>query len=120
MVKRVSICNCIRLIRIVLTFSVLVAFGIVAQLILDNQPTSEIDRYIELMLSVDLPVTFALLGIPKVTDAQLRQVATNACAPEETIWNMDRVINVDIVFYALKGADAAGRSYIQRTGWKKQ
>ncbi|EMD40047.1 hypothetical protein CERSUDRAFT_132843 [Gelatoporia subvermispora B] len=96
-----------------------VAFGTIVQLVLDGESTSEIDRYIELMLSVDLPVTFELLGIPKVTSEDLRKVAELACAPGETIWNMERVITPEIVVSALKGADAAGRDYIARTGWSK-
>ena len=82
-------------------------------------PTSELDRYIEFMLSVDLPVNFEQLGIPDVKDEKLREVAELACAEGETIWNLDRVINVDFVFGAIKAADAAGRDYIRRTGWKK-
>lgn len=96
-----------------------VAFGVVCQLVLDGVPTTELDRYIEFMLSVDLPVTFELLGIPKVKDEELRRVAELACAEGETIWNLDRVINVDFVFGAIKAADAASRDYIRRTGWKK-
>ncbi|KAI0771108.1 glycerol dehydrogenase [Trametes elegans] len=96
-----------------------VAFGTICQLVLDGVPTSELDRYIEFMLSVDLPVNFEQLGIPNVKDEELRHVAELACAPGETIWNLDRVINVDIVFGAIKAADAAGRDYVRRTGWKK-
>ncbi|GJE86600.1 glycerol dehydrogenase [Phanerochaete sordida] len=96
-----------------------VAFGIVCQLILDGADTAELERYIDLMLSVDLPITFELLGIPKVTDAELRAVAKAACAPTETIWNMERAINEDIVFHAIKGADTASREFIRRTGWRK-
>ncbi|KAH9851635.1 glycerol dehydrogenase [Lenzites betulinus] len=97
-----------------------VAFGTVCQLVLDGSPTSELDRYIEFMLSVDLPVTFDLLGIPGVKDDALRRVAELACAEGETIWNLDRVINVDIVYGAIKAADAAGRDYIKRTGWTRK
>jgi len=96
-----------------------VAFGIVCQLILDGASTEELDRYIGLMLSVDLPVSFEQLGIPNVTDEELRKVAQAACSPNETIWNMERVINPDLVFNAIKGANAASTDYIRRTGWKK-
>lgn len=71
------------------------------------------------MLSVDLPVTFAQLGIPNVKDEELREVARRSCAPGETIWNMERVVTEEAVFSAIKGADAAGRDFIARTGWKK-
>ncbi|KAI8978869.1 glycerol dehydrogenase [Trametes punicea] len=95
-----------------------VAFGTICQLVLDGVPTSELDRYIEFMLSVKLPVNFEQLGIPNVTDEELRRVAELACAESETIWNLDRIINVDFVFGAIKAADAAGRDYIERHGWK--
>ena len=72
------------------------------------------------MLSVDLPVTFEQLGIAKVTDAELHAVAKLACAPGETIWNMETAISEEIVFNAIKGANAASVSYIKRTGWKKE
>ncbi|KAL6308189.1 glycerol dehydrogenase [Sparassis latifolia] len=88
-----------------------VAFGTICQLILDGASTAELERYMELMRSVGLPITLAQLGIPNVTDEQLRSVARLACAPEETIWNLDRVLSDDIVFNAIKGADAAGRDY---------
>lgn len=73
------------------------------------------------MLSVDLPVTFELLGIPKVTDGELRAVAKLACSPGETIWSMDigDSITEEKVFHAIKAADAASREYIRRTNWLK-
>ena len=95
-----------------------VAFGTVAQLILNGAPSSELDVFLEFLLSVDLPITFEQLGIPKVTDDELRRVAKLSCAPGETIWNMEALITEDIVFGALKGADAAGREYITRTSKK--
>ena len=97
----------------------IVAFGTIAQLILSNSPASTLDTYISFMLSVDLPVTFAQLGVPNVTDEELRDVARLACAKGETIWNMETTVNEDIVFGAIKGANAAGEEYIRRTGWKK-
>ncbi|CAL1712116.1 unnamed protein product [Somion occarium] len=96
-----------------------VAFGTVAQLILVNATAATLDTYISFMLSVDLPVTFEQLGIPNVTDDELRAVAKLATAENETIWNMEETVTEESVFFALKGADAAGREYIRRTGWKK-
>ncbi|CCM06102.1 uncharacterized protein FIBRA_08350 [Fibroporia radiculosa] len=93
-----------------------VAFGVVCQLILDGAPTSEMDRYISLMVSVGLPTTLTDLGIENATDEELRLVAALACAPNETIWNMDRVITEDIVFNAIRGADIVGKDYKVRNG----
>ncbi|KAH9920437.1 glycerol dehydrogenase [Fomitopsis serialis] len=95
-----------------------VAFGTICQLVLDGAPTSESDRYIALMVSVGLPVTLADLGIGAATDEELIRVARLACAPNETIWNMDRLITEEIVFAAIKGADAAGRDWKVRNGVK--
>ena len=42
------------------------------QLILDNASTAEMDRYLELMVSVGLPIELADLGIGAATDAAPR------------------------------------------------
>ncbi|KAL1751882.1 hypothetical protein FB107DRAFT_278261 [Schizophyllum commune] len=96
-----------------------VAFGIVCQLVLDNAETAELDKYIGFLLSIDLPVTFDMMGIPDVTEPELRRVADIACAPGETIWNMESVITPDVVYQAILGADAAGREYCARAGFKR-
>ncbi|KAI0923311.1 hypothetical protein AcV7_005861 [Taiwanofungus camphoratus] len=92
-----------------------VAFGTVCQLILDGSPAAELERYIALMHSVDLPVTLAELGIEHASNDDLRRVAALACAPNETIWSMERVITEDIVLNAIKGADTVGRDYLAKT-----
>ncbi|KAA1470131.1 glycerol dehydrogenase [Dentipellis sp. KUC8613] len=96
-----------------------VSFGIGCQLILDGAPTAELDRYLALLHSVGLPITLEELGIAGVSDADLRRVAGLACAPNETIWNLDRIITEEIVFNAIKGADVAGRDYLKRAGETK-
>ena len=97
------------------------AFGVVVHLILINAPSSELDKYIAFMLSVNLPVTFELLGIPNVTDAEIRAVAKLACSPSETIWTMDigSSITEDKVFHAIKGADATSRNFIRSANYLK-
>ncbi|KAI0074769.1 glycerol dehydrogenase [Panus rudis PR-1116 ss-1] len=96
-----------------------VAFGIVAQLILSNSPPLELEEYLSVLLSVDLPITFEQLGIPDVTDEQIRAVAKLATAESETMWSLETVLNEDIVFGAIKAADAIGREYVKKVGWKK-
>lgn len=88
-----------------------VAFGTICQLILANESTASIDRYIELMLSVDLPVTFEMLGCKDAKEAELREVARLACAPGETIWSLDNVVvSGEVIYGTILAADAAGRS----------
>ena len=96
-----------------------VAFGTICQLVLDGRPTEELDRYIAFMLSVDLPITFEMLGIPKVTDDDIRRVAKLSCAPGETIWNMQDPVTEELVFGAIKAADAVGREFIARVKGKQ-
>ncbi|TCD68508.1 hypothetical protein EIP91_010564 [Steccherinum ochraceum] len=91
-----------------------VAFGTVAQLILTGTSSAELDVYLAFMLSVDLPITFEMLGIPKVTDEDIRRVAKLSCAPGETIWNMQDPVTEELVFGAIKAADAVGRDFILR------
>jgi len=95
-----------------------VAFGTIAQLILVGTPSKELDIYLAFMLSVDLPFTFAQLGIPNVTDEELRRVAKLSCAPGETIWNMEDPVTEELVFGAIKAADAVGKAFIARSGKK--
>lgn len=71
------------------------------------------------MSSVGLPVTFEQLGVPNVTDDELRAVAKAACVPNETVWNMERAINEEIIFNVIKGANAASLDYFRRAGVKK-
>ncbi|KAI0078654.1 glycerol dehydrogenase [Panus rudis PR-1116 ss-1] len=95
-----------------------VAFGIVAQLVLSNSPPEELEKYLTFLLSVDLPITFEQLGIPNVTDEQIRAVAKLATVETETVWWVDSVINEDLVFGAIKAADAIGREFVKKTGYK--
>ncbi|EPQ61039.1 glycerol dehydrogenase [Gloeophyllum trabeum ATCC 11539] len=92
-----------------------VNFGTVCQLLLSNTPAETLDRYLKLMVSVGLPVTFEQLGLKEVRDEDLRKVARLACSPGETIWNLDVVINEDVAYGLLKAADAVGREYLART-----
>ncbi|KAG7446753.1 glycerol dehydrogenase [Guyanagaster necrorhizus] len=93
-----------------------VNFGTICQLILSNTPHEEMDRYLEFMISVDLPITLEQLGAKDATNEQLKKVAELSCSENETIWNLDRVINVDVVFHTIKGADAIGRSFLKKKG----
>ncbi|KAF8880124.1 glycerol dehydrogenase, partial [Mucidula mucida] len=95
-----------------------VNFGTVCQLILSNSSAEEMDKYMELMVSVDLPITLKQLGVTDVTPEELRHVAELACSGNETIWNLPYVINIDLVYNAIVGADAAGHDFLRRKGIK--
>ncbi|KAI0074770.1 glycerol dehydrogenase [Panus rudis PR-1116 ss-1] len=97
-----------------------VAFGIVAQLVLSNTPPHELEKYLSVLLSVNLPITFEQLGISDVTDEQLRAVAKLATAETETVWCLESVVNEDVVYGAIKAADAVGKQFVRKMGWKKE
>ena len=88
-----------------------VAFGTIAQLVLENVSEEDLEDIILFCIDVGLPVTFEELGIKGVTDEELRKVAEAACAENDTIHNLPFEVTVDSVVSALKAADAYGRFY---------
>ncbi|MCB8606569.1 iron-containing alcohol dehydrogenase, partial [Veillonella nakazawae] len=65
-----------------------VAFGTLAQLILEDAPKAEIEEVVSFCLSVGLPVTLGDLGVKELNEEKLRKVAELSCAEGETIYNM--------------------------------
>jgi len=88
-----------------------VAFGTIAQLVLENSPTEEIEEVLDFCLAVGLPVCLADIGVPKITDQELREVAEKACIPEESIHSMPFPITVEAVMAAIITADRIGSEY---------
>jgi glycerol dehydrogenase len=89
-----------------------VAFGTLAQLVLENSPKEEIEKVIRFCHSVGLPVTLGDLGIDAVDREELMRVGELSCAPGETIHNMPFDIAPDDVFAAILTADALGKSLL--------
>lgn len=89
-----------------------VAFGTITQLVLENIPQEDLEEIILWCIEVGLPVTLAELGAGKVTDEQLMEVATTACAENDTLHNMPFEVTPETVFAAIKAADAYGRYYL--------
>lgn len=86
-----------------------VAIGVLAALFLTDQPPAMIDRVFGFCEAVNLPTTFADIGLAQVTDAEVMRVAEAACAAGETIHNEPHEISPAVVAGALKTADAEGR-----------
>lgn len=88
----------------------LVAFGTIAQLIIENADMDEIAEVIKFCISVGLPVTLEQVG---VTDKERVHIAAEkACAPGETIHNMPGDVTPDELFDALLAADALGKTFL--------
>lgn len=85
----------------------LVAFGTIAQLILEAAPKAELEEVITFCQSVGLPTTLAEVG---VTDSSRVMIAAEkACIPGETIHNMPGDVTPEQLYDALLAADRIGK-----------
>lgn len=91
-----------------------VAFGLLAQLMLESQAKSVVDEVLAFSNSVGLPTTFADVGIGNPSQQLLEVVAERATAPGETIHNEPMPVTPKLVVEAMRAADFAGASF-QRT-----
>ena len=90
-----------------------VAFGLLAQLVLEGQPRSVLNRVLGFATEVGLPITLADIGLADLPQEQLHTIAVRATAEGETIHNEPFDVRPDMVADAIRGADAVGRA------WKK-
>lgn len=88
-----------------------VSYGIVAQLILENRPQDELERYIDFMLKLDLPITMKDLHLDEADDKALYEVAESAASEDDTMINMPFEVTADDVFQALKAVDVLVNQY---------
>ena len=88
-----------------------VAFGTIAQLVLENSSTEELNKVLEFCVEVGLPVCLEDIGVTEISDEELMEVAAKACIPEESIHAMPFEVTVEAVTAAIKVADRIGREY---------
>jgi glycerol dehydrogenase len=89
-----------------------VAFGTIAQLVLEDAPKEEFYQVLEFCASVGLPVTLKEIG---VTDKErVRIAAKNACAEGESIHNMIGDVTPEQLYDALIVADILGQEYLNQ------
>jgi len=89
-----------------------VAFGTIAQLVLENVSQEDLAEVIEFCIEVGLPVTWKELGVEEMTEEKLMAVATAACAENDTLHNMPFEVTPETVAAALNAADAYGRYFL--------
>jgi len=90
-----------------------VAFGLLAQLLLESQPKSVLDEVLTFSSSVGLPTTFADIGIANPDPGLLETIAARAAVPGETIHNEPIPVTPGLVVEAMRAADAAGTAFRQ-------
>lgn len=85
-----------------------VAFGLIAQLILEKAPKEEWDTVLNYIHAVGLPSTLADLGVTEFVEADFRRAAKIAASPKEFTKNVRADITADEVYDAILAADKAG------------
>jgi glycerol dehydrogenase len=90
-----------------------VAFGLIAQLMLESQPKSVVEKVLAFSNSVGLPTTFADVGIGNPSQEILETVAQRAAAAGETIHNEPITVTPALVLEAMQAANSAGASFRQ-------
>lgn len=86
-----------------------VAFGLLTQLVLEGQPSSEIEEVVLFCLEVGLPVTLSDVGLRNLSNDLLNRMAVRSVAPGETAHNEPFEVTADMVADAMVAADAIGR-----------
>lgn len=88
-----------------------VAFGILCQLMLEGVSTEEFDRYLELLLSLNLPTTLADQGLEDITKEELQLVGETATAPWESIHKLAGDVTAEEVVDAIVSVDKYVTAY---------
>ena len=93
----------------------LVAFGALAQLVMENYTKGEIDTVIDFCKAVGLPVTLRQLGVSDTSPENLMKAAEVACMEGLTTHNSYFEINPELVLGAIIGANALGEDSLGRS-----
>ncbi|MBC7106999.1 MAG: glycerol dehydrogenase [Firmicutes bacterium] len=88
-----------------------VAFGTVAQLVMENRPRAEIKEVLAFCKAVGLPITLREIHVTDVTAEKIMQVAVATCQPGGMVHNMPFPVTPEMVYNAILGADALGTAF---------
>ena len=88
-----------------------VAFGLLAQLVLEGRLARDIREVQTFCFEVGLPICLADLNLPEPTIEEIRQVAETAVAAGETIHMSWFTVTAEMVEAAIWTADALGSKY---------
>lgn len=86
-----------------------VAFGTLASLFLTDKPSETINEVYGFCEDIGLPTSLAEIGLSGVSDSDLMKASEASCTKGETIHNELMPVTSDMVFSAIKAADAEGR-----------
>lgn len=83
-----------------------VAYGTLCELVFDNAPATELDKFIDFFQTVGLPTTLEELHMENCTYADFVKVGKQATIPSETIHNMPMKVTVEDVADAIVAVDS--------------
>lgn len=85
-----------------------VAFGVLVQLVLENESLEEINRLISFYKEIELPTNLKDLQVDKTKTERIMMFAQASVAEGETIHNMPFPVTAEDVYSAILVADALG------------
>ena len=85
-----------------------VAFGVIAQLMLEKADAGQVAEVLAFCKSVVLPTTLAAVGFANLSEEMLAKVAARATIPSEFVHNEPFPVTAEMVAEAIMAADAAG------------
>lgn len=88
-----------------------VAFGLLAQLVMEGKPRSIVDPVLGFSSRLGLPITLQEIGLEHLGKEDLQRIAVRATAEGETIHNEPFEVRPDMVADAIMAADALGRQW---------
>ncbi|RUR52956.1 glycerol dehydrogenase [Vreelandella populi] len=99
-----------------LTHGEKVAYGTVAQLILDQTPQAELEEYLDLYIALGLPVTLKALKLDQASEEDLYRVAEAALKEGESSHNLAYELTPKQVVHAIKAVDVHARAFMAKVG----
>lgn len=94
-----------------------VGFGIISQLCLDDEmPVCEMNRIVDFMIAVGLPVTFADIHLEGVTRERLKKIGDICAGPGSLCHNHPFKVTSDSIVDAMFAADALGKERKKKLG----
>lgn len=97
-----------------------VSFGLLTQLVLEGQPSSEIEEVMNFSLQVGLPITLADVGLPSLPSDLLLRISERTVAEGETAHNEPFKVSAEAVADAIVTADAIGTKFKEVFARNKQ
>lgn len=95
-----------------LTHGEKVAFGTLAQLVLQGASHEEIERYLTFYVTVGLPVTLEQVHLDNLSDEDFEKIGKKAVDPSETMSNMPFEVSAEMVINSMKAASAIAHNFM--------